>query len=140
MGPCRRRFNSTLKSRTPSCNLGLLLRAARQFDEAMEKADLVLAKAPENADALLLKGSLLLAKNDVDACIPFLKGLPADAADRPEVYLMLASAHARNKNTAAPRRPWRKALPPTLKTFRSTWGWPSSTSRPSGRTMPNRRC
>ena len=44
--------------------LGKLLLVSGALDKAMEKAQIVLGKEPDNTEGLMLKGSVLLAKND----------------------------------------------------------------------------
>ncbi|WP_419662667.1 tetratricopeptide repeat protein [Desulfosarcina variabilis] len=80
--------------------LGRLLLSARQVQAAMEKVDLILDQRPRHADALLLKGAILLAGKDTDAAIAYLQGLFDSGMDQTDLYLMLASAFARNDNLA----------------------------------------
>ncbi len=76
--------------------LGRLLLASGAPDKAMEKARLVLGQEPENPEALLLKGSVLLAQRDLDAAAGIFEGLLQKGVTRPEVFLALAMARAGN--------------------------------------------
>ena len=78
--------------------LGKIFLVAKMPEEAMEKAELVLKKEPNNDEALLLKAGILIdgIKGDEGAAI--LNGLLAKKITKPEVYLMLFKNAMRNKD------------------------------------------
>ena len=78
--------------------LGKLLLLSRKETAAMEKADLILSAAPENQEAAILKGSVLLAQKDFSAAIQVFEDLFIKGAQNPDVFLLLASAYSRNEN------------------------------------------
>jgi tetratricopeptide (TPR) repeat protein len=79
--------------------LGRMLFLSRARDKAMAKAELVLAKEPDNPKALVLKGSVFLIDQNADAVVEIMEGLIAADYKKPEVYMLLAAAHALNKDT-----------------------------------------
>ena len=78
--------------------LGRLSLLSRNTDQALEKAELILAKEPDNVDALILKATGLLTKKDNAAAIALMKGLVDQGNTEPNVYLTLGSAYLRNEN------------------------------------------
>ena len=80
--------------------MGKMLLMGGAADKAMERAEAVLAKEPENVDALILKGSVLLVKKQPDGAIAVFEGLRTRGVKNPEVYMALANAHAQKKNAA----------------------------------------
>jgi len=83
--------------------MGLLLRAAGQLDQALEKAELVLVREPGNPEARVLKGSVLMARGD-DAAGSYLAGVLRDGQNDTRIYLMLASAQARQDQRGKARQ------------------------------------
>ena len=65
--------------------LGRLLLLSRNTDKALEKAELILAKEPENVDALILKATGLLTKNDNTGAIALMEGLVKQGHKEPNV-------------------------------------------------------
>jgi tetratricopeptide (TPR) repeat protein len=74
--------------------LGKLLLMSGAADKAMQKAETVLAREPANPEALMLKGSALLAQRQFDSSVRIFDGLLQSGVKKPEVYLALASAQA----------------------------------------------
>ena len=83
---------------TAQIELGKLLLMSGAPDQAMEKADIVLAQEPANPEALMLRGSVQLVKKDFAAAIKIFEGLLQKGVNKPEVYLMLATAQAQADN------------------------------------------
>ena len=80
--------------------LGKLLLISGAPDKAMEKAEVVLAKEPANPEALMLKGSALLAQRQLDDAARIFEGMLQNGVKKPEVYLALATAQAQGNNLA----------------------------------------
>jgi FimV-like protein len=78
--------------------LGKIFLVAKMPDKAMEKAELVLKKVPNNDDALLLKAGIFIQGNKGDEGAAILRGLLAKKITKPEVYLMLFNNAIRNKD------------------------------------------
>lgn len=73
--------------------MGKLLLAGREFVKAREKAELVLRKEPDNQQALLLQGGILLGERKTEQAIVLLeKLLPRNEKDV-ELYTLLAMAY-----------------------------------------------
>jgi len=75
--------------------LGKILLTGKLFDKALEKAELVLQKEPQNNDAVLLKASVHMAINEDTEATRLLEGLSKKENVAPEVYLLLAEAYKR---------------------------------------------
>lgn len=71
--------------------LGKLFNAARAPEQALQKADLVLAKDPDNTDALILKSAVLLRLDKGEEARSLLMGLVDKGVTQPQVFLQLAS-------------------------------------------------
>jgi hypothetical protein len=65
--------------------------------KAMEKSELVLESAPDDVDAQLLKGAVLVVGKETAKARAYLEGLQAKGIDRPDVYLLLARVYTRRR-------------------------------------------
>ena len=72
--------------------LGKFFLLARDLEKAMEKADLILAKDPENQAAVLLQASILIGQKKPAKAIALLNQLVKIGAEDPEIHLLLAAA------------------------------------------------
>lgn len=73
---------------------GRFFLAAKEFDLAQQKAELVLATEPENVNAVLLKAAVLLARGDDAAAGLLLSTLRKDVKDLPlDGYLLLTAVY-----------------------------------------------
>jgi tetratricopeptide (TPR) repeat protein len=79
--------------------LGKLLLMSGAADKALERAEAVLAGDPGNVEALILEGSVLLVRKDTAGAIAIFEGLLKKGVKKPEVYLVLASAHTRAQDS-----------------------------------------
>ncbi len=82
---------------------GMILLMGGAVDQAAERAQAVLEREPENPQALFLKGSVLLGKQDFAAAVRLFEALSTTGTPAPEVYLALATAHARSEQPVAGR-------------------------------------
>ncbi|MEA2108938.1 MAG: tetratricopeptide repeat protein [Pseudomonadota bacterium] len=85
-------------------NLGKLLMLGRKPDEAMEKAELVLRREPDNQEALNLKAACLLAdKQEVEAK-KILESLVQKDTRLADPYLLLARLQLKNEDFAGAKK------------------------------------
>jgi len=78
--------------------LGKIFLVAKMPDKSMEKAELILKKEPDNADALLLKASVFIQGGRGQEGVAILNGLLARKITKPEVYMMLFNNAIRNQD------------------------------------------
>jgi len=76
--------------------LGKLFLMSNAPDQALEKAAGVIAREPQNADALLLKGSVLVVKKELEGAVALLEDLLAQGVKKPEVYILLSNAYTQD--------------------------------------------
>lgn len=82
-------------------DLGGLLLGARQFDAALERANLVLQKDPKNVDGQILKASAEAGQGKRDEAVADLKTAIEWQPNDPKPYLALAMAQAMSDPQAA---------------------------------------
>lgn len=70
----------------------------KQYDEALNKVDGVLAHKPKDAQARFLKGLILTEQGQTNAAIKIFTALTEDYPELPEPYNNLAVLHARQGN------------------------------------------
>jgi tetratricopeptide (TPR) repeat protein len=80
--------------------LGKLMLMSGAADKAMEKAETVLAQEPAHPEALMLKGSALLAQREFEPSVKVFEGLLQKGVKKPEVFLALATAQAQGHHLA----------------------------------------
>ena len=85
--------------------LGRFFLAAKEMVRAMEKADLVLSKEPDNEDALLLKSVCLLRTDKRAEGENILNALIQKNPLNPEPYLVLARSRAADKDLEGACKP-----------------------------------
>ena len=90
--------------------LGRLLLLSRNADQALEKAELILAKEPQNVDALILKATGLLSKNDNTGAIALMEDLVKQGHKEPNVYLTLGGAHFRNNDLSTAEKTYQQGI------------------------------
>jgi len=78
----------------PQIRLARTLSRMRRSDESMEAIERGLSMAPENAELLTIKGSLLFLLDRNDEAIEMLKGVVEIDGDDPEAHVILAQALA----------------------------------------------
>jgi tetratricopeptide (TPR) repeat protein len=79
--------------------MGWLLFAGQEVDCAMEKADLVLAREPDNSEALMLRGSVFLARKDAESARTLLEGILKTKGSLPDKgYFLLSAAYREKKD------------------------------------------
>jgi len=66
----------------------------KQYDQALEKVDSVLAAKPKDIPARFLKGNILADKGKIEDAIGVFQSLTEDAPDRPEPYNNLGFLYA----------------------------------------------
>lgn len=74
--------------------LGRLLFGARQIEQAAEKSELILAAAPGKIEAIILKASVLQAKNQPDECVALLADLVTIDLKHPQAFMVLAACYS----------------------------------------------
>ena len=65
---------------------------------ALEKAEYVLKIEPGNEDALLLKATILMAKQNDNEAMALLQSMEQRGMKRPEIYILTASAYLKGNN------------------------------------------
>ncbi|MBI5577860.1 MAG: tetratricopeptide repeat protein [Deltaproteobacteria bacterium] len=78
--------------------MGKLLLVSGAPDKAFEKAQAALARQPANSDALMLKGSILMAQKKPRDAAAIFEGLLQKGEKKPETYLLLAMAYSQSEN------------------------------------------
>jgi len=91
-------------------DLGGMLLGARQFDAAMERANLVLQKEPKNADAQILKASAEAGKGNMDQALADLKTAIEWQPNESKPYLAMALAQVGVKNMEEAEANFKKAI------------------------------
>jgi tetratricopeptide (TPR) repeat protein len=81
--------------------LGTLYFLGRRFKETQDEATYVLAKDPNNLDALLLLVGAAVTPEDVEAALPRLEGARVALGDPPRLRIALANLQLRKRNVAA---------------------------------------
>ncbi len=66
----------------------------KQYDQALQKVDAVLAGKPKDIQVRFLKGNILAAKGDVQGAIGIFQSITEDAPERPEPYNNLGFLYA----------------------------------------------
>lgn len=66
----------------------------KQYDQALEKVDTILATKPKDVQARYLKGVILIEKGKIDDAIAIFQALTEDSPDRPEPYNNLGFLYA----------------------------------------------
>ena len=66
----------------------------KQYDQALEKVDSILASKPKDIQARFLKGLILMERGKIDDAIGIFQGLTEDAPDHPEPYNNLGFLYA----------------------------------------------
>ncbi len=66
----------------------------KQYDQALDKVEAVLASKPKDVQARFLKGVILIEKGKTDDAIVLFQALTEDAPDRPEPYNNLGLLYA----------------------------------------------
>jgi Flp pilus assembly protein TadD len=66
----------------------------KQYDQALEKVESILASKPKDIQARFLKGVILIEKGKTDDAIAVYQALTEDAPDRPEPYNNLGLLYA----------------------------------------------
>ena len=79
--------------------LGKLFLMQGSRDKAQEKADLVLKANPGHSEGLLLRGGILMAREEWGKGGELLEGLIARGMTKPDAYLMLAMARSSLKDS-----------------------------------------
>jgi tetratricopeptide (TPR) repeat protein len=90
--------------------LGNMVLLSGATEEAAQKAEIVLAKAPQNPEALILKGSILFVQKEYGEVIALLDNLLARDVKKPEIYQLLASAHVQNKDLEAAEKAYQDGV------------------------------
>jgi tetratricopeptide (TPR) repeat protein len=90
--------------------LGKMYMGAKAVDRALEKAELVLAAAPETVGAVCLKAAVLVHQNRAEAATGLLNGLLSRGDGDAEVYMLLALAAMQQKNRRGARAVLRKGI------------------------------
>ncbi len=91
-------------------DIGNLMLASRQFQQAQEKADLVLSKDPGNIDAHILKANSLAALENLPASLKEMQKAIELAPDRPRSYLNLAILQAGARDPVAAEASFKKGV------------------------------
>jgi len=91
-------------------DIGNLMLASRKYQQAQEKADLVLAKEPGNIDAHILKANSLAALENLPASLREMQKAIELAPDRPRSYVNLAFLQAGAKQSQEAEASFKKAL------------------------------
>ncbi len=66
----------------------------KQYDQALDKVEAILANKPKDLQARFLKGVILIEKGKTDDAIALFQALTEDAPDRPEPYNNLGLLYA----------------------------------------------
>ena len=105
--------------------LGKLLLGAKRPEESLSKAEIILKEEPEHEEALFLKASVLLVQEKTGPAAALLEGLIDKISTRPGLYLLLASAYAREgRNPAAEETLLKEiALEPAAYAHREALAW-----------------
>jgi len=90
--------------------VGNLLLAAREFQQAQERAELVLKKDPKNVDAHILLANSYAALQDLPASLREMQAAIELAPERPRSYLNLAFLQIGSKQAAAAEESFKKAV------------------------------
>jgi tetratricopeptide (TPR) repeat protein len=100
--------------------LGKMYMGAKAVDRAIEKAELVLAAAPDNVGAICLKAAVLLHQNKADAAADLLNGLLAKGIGDEEVHILLALTALQQKDHSRAQAAMRRgvaAYPKSIKLY-----------------------
>jgi tetratricopeptide (TPR) repeat protein len=87
-------------NRAAQYELGKIFLAVGQPDKATEKADLLLKLDPNNADALQLKGAIMVNRKEYAQARVYLEQLISRGIRTADVYFLLATSHMQGGNTA----------------------------------------
>ena len=90
--------------------IGKLFLAAREPDMAMEKAERILKSAPADEDGLLLKGAVLVAKQNSGAAIDHLTGVIGRGITKPDAFELLHAAYLLKRDVKGAEGALRKGL------------------------------
>ena len=91
-------------------DVGKLLLLAKQFDQAREKADLVLSKDPNNIDAHILRADALATLQGPEASVQEMQKTIELNPDQPRAYLNMGVLELSAKQAAAAEESFKKAI------------------------------
>ena len=88
---------------------GVLLQG-RQFDKAIENADLVLAKDAGNEKVIIVKGAALLAKGESAKARALMEDLSAKGSQTPDLFIVLSASFSQQNDARHAEEALRKGI------------------------------
>src|SRR2546422_1667955 len=97
-------------NRDAQLKLGEMYLLGNEPAKARERADMILASAPQNADGLILRGQSFISEKEFDQGIAELKKAIELDPKNIRIYLDLATAYVQKKNPIAAEATYQQAL------------------------------